>query len=76
MITKAEAAILRQSYITQMPARIEALIRAAAASGANSVIFNYAPAPDVDAQTFATGTLAAAGWTATVDTVNKILTIS
>jgi hypothetical protein len=77
MITTAEAAALRTSFILQMPARIEAAIRAAAQSGASSVVFAYAPASDAQAQAFATSTLIPAGWASTtVNTTNQTITIA
>lgn len=76
-ITLAEAVVLRNSFIAQLPKRLDDLVRAAVQSGAASVPFPYAPASDAQAQAFVTTVAIPAGWAgSTVDTVNKIITIS
>lgn len=75
--TLTECIVLRNSYIAQLPARLEAAVRSAASSGASSVVFGYSPASDAAAQNFVTNTVVPAGWTtSSVDTVNKTITVA
>jgi hypothetical protein len=75
--TVTEANALRQSYINTLPARLEAAVRSAAASGASSVVFSYAPAADVDATNFRTNVLLPAGWAnSVVNTTDKTITVA
>lgn len=76
LITKAEAATLRTSYIAQLPARLDAALRAAAQSGVVSITFSYAPASPAAATTFQTNTIELAGWTVVRDDVGFTFTIS
>lgn len=74
--TKQEAAALQAAFIADMPTRLEAQLKAAAANGAISLRFSYDPATDAQAQAFRTSTLLPAGWTVVVDTTLKQLVIS
>ncbi|HKP07588.1 MAG TPA: hypothetical protein VJU58_10090 [Microbacterium sp.] len=76
MITKAEAQQWRQSFISQMPARLEAAIKAAALSGQTSLVFPYAPVPSAQVDNFITNTMTPAGWTCVNDAANSTLTVS
>lgn len=77
MITKAEAIQYRATYISLMPSRLEAAIRAAALAGQTSVAFNYTPVAAATVDAFIASTMVPAGWTNCVnDNVNFILTVA
>lgn len=73
---KSEAAPIVQAFINRLPDRLEAALRAAAASGQTTLVFGYAPATDAEAQAFRTNTLVPQGWSVVVNTTDKTLTVS
>lgn len=76
MVTKQQAAQLRQQFVQALPDRIDAAIISTAMAGGNSVVVSFAPATTAAAQTL-TNTYVTAGWsTSSVDAVAKTITIA
>lgn len=77
MISRNEAIAIFQAYRAAFPTRVENAIRSAASAGVTTLVINYGAQNVTDA--IATSTrddLIAAGWTSSVDTGAKTLSIS
>lgn len=75
MVTKSDAAALFTAYNAGFSARVDAIIRAAAASGQTSVVISYGNVTNATATSVATELLAA-GWSVVNDAPTKTVTVS